>query len=46
MLSRSLHSPMQILFASAKLWVNNNMAKGITIKNPSLSSDNEGNEEE
>ena len=31
---------------TAKLGRNNNMVKGITIKNPSLSSDNEGNEEE
>ena len=33
-------------FASAKLERNNNMMKRIIIKNPSLSSDNEGNEEE
>lgn len=31
---------------TAKLGRNNNMVKGITIKNPSLSGDNEGNEEE
>ena len=31
---------------TAKLGRNNNMVKGITIKNPSLSSDNEGDEEE
>ena len=34
------------MFASAKLERYINIEKEITIKNPSLSSDNEGNEEE